>query len=364
MIVQDIIKKLDQLAPLVYAEEFDNVGLIIGDKKAKVDGILITLDTTLEVIDEAIKNKCNLIISFHPIIFNGLKKVTGKTYVEKVLTKAIKYDISVFAIHTALDNSFEGVNSAICNVLKLRNKSILIPKSGTLKKLITYVPFSHADKVRESLFEAGGGEVGNYKNCSYNSNGKGTFMGNANSNPYYGKPNEYKNLDETKIEIIYAKHLEINILNSLNRSHPYEQVAYETYTLENKNKYIGMGMIGSFDKEMGEVDFIEFVKKSMKSTVVKHSKLLKKPIKKVAVLGGSGSFAIESTKLANADAFITSDLKYHDFFKAENEILLLDIGHFESEQYTKNLLQVYLKKKIPNFAILLSKINTNPVNYK
>ena len=176
MIVQDIIKKLDQLAPLVYAEEFDNVGLIIGDKKAKVDGILITLDTTLEVIDEAIENKCNLIISFHPIIFNGLKKVTGKTYVEKVLIKAIKNDISVFAIHTALDNSFEGVNSAICNVLKLRNKSILIPKSGTLKKLITYVPFSHADKVRESLFEAGGGEVGNYKNCSYNSNGKGTFM--------------------------------------------------------------------------------------------------------------------------------------------------------------------------------------------
>ena len=364
MIVQDIVEKLDEFAPLAYAEDYDNVGLLIGDKKEKVKGILITLDVLPEVIDEAIENNCNLIVSFHPIIFNSLKKITGKTYVERVIQKAIKHDISIFAIHTALDNAFEGVNSAVCNILNLKNKSILIPQSKTIKKLITYVQSKDAKKVREALFKAGGGSIGNYENCSFNSNGIGTYKGNSNSNPYFGKPNKDENLEEIKIEIIYAKHLESSVLSSLFKSHPYESVAYETYTLENINQFIGMGMIGDLEEKISENDFINFVKKTMKSDLIRHSKFINKPIKKVAILAGSGSFAIESAKLAKADAFITSDLKYHDFFKAENELLLLDIGHYESEQYTKNVLEAYLKKKIPNFAILLSKINTNPVKYK
>tara|TARA_B100000575_G_C23124270_1_gene651114 strand:+ start:393 stop:1487 length:1095 start_codon:yes stop_codon:yes gene_type:complete len=364
MIVQDIVEKLDELAPLAYAEDYDNIGLLIGDKKEKVKGILITLDVLPEVIDEAIENNCNLIVSFHPIIFNSLKKITGKTYVERVIQKAIKHDISIFAIHTALDNAFEGVNSAVCNILNLKNKSILIPQSKTIKKLTTYVPSKDAKKVREALFKAGGGSIGNYENCSFNSNGIGTYKGNNNSNPYFGKPNKDENLEEIKIDIIYAKHLESSILSSLFDSHPYESVAYEIYTLENRNQFIGMGMIGDLEEKISENDFINFVKKTMKSDLIRHSKFINKPIKKVAVLAGSGSFAIESAKLAKADAFITSDLKYHDFFKAENELLLLDIGHYESEQYTKKVLEAYLKKKIPNFAILLSKINTNPVKYK
>jgi putative NIF3 family GTP cyclohydrolase 1 type 2 len=284
--------------------------------------------------------------------------------VEHVVQKAIKNDVCIFAIHTALDNAFEGVNATICEALELKHKSILIPQEGTLKKLSTFVPIAQADALRLALFEVGGGAVGNYNNCSFNSNGLGTFKGNEHSNPVLGSPNELKALEETKIEIIFEKHLEAVLLKTLKDKHPYEEVAHEISTLENKNQHIGMGMLGTFESAKAENDFIEFVKERMNCEVIKHSKFLMKKIKKVAVLGGSGSFAISAAKAAGADAFVSADLKYHDFFSADDQILLLDIGHYESEQYIKSLLVSYLRKKIPNFAILLSKINTNPVKYK
>ena len=363
MIVQDVINQLEDLAPLAYAEEFDNVGLLVGDNQAEVTGILVTLDTLPEVVDEAISENCNLIVSFHPIIFKGLKSITGNSYVERVVQKAIKNDIAIFAIHTALDNALEGVNAELCKRLGLKNKSILIPQSGTIKKLTTFVPKQDAETVRTALFEAGGGALGKYENCSFNSEGLGTFQGNDEANPTIGKANEFQSVEETRIDIVYAKHLESKILKALFQAHPYEEVAHELSTLDNKNQHIGMGMIGELDTPMSEHDFLAFVKQTMKCEMIKHSKGLKKPIQKVAVLGGSGSFAIGAAKAAGADAFVTSDLKYHDFFSAEHQILLMDIGHYESEQYTKNLLVTYLKKKIPNFAVLLSKINTNPVKY-
>ena len=281
-----------------------------------------------------------------------------------MVKKAIRNDIAVYAIHTALDNAFEGVNAGICEVLDLKNKSILVPQTGTLKKLITYIPHAESENLRSALFELGAGAVGNYENCSFNSKGLGTFKGNKESNPVFGKPGEIKQVEETKIEMTFAKHLEPVVLKTLFKTHPYEEVSYEIRTLENKNQHIGMGMIGDLKLPMPDTEFLKFVKNKMKSAVIKHSKLLNKKIRKVAVLGGSGSFAISKAKSAGADAFITADLKYHDFFNAEDEILLMDIGHYESEQYTKNLLVSFLKKKIPNFAILLSKINTNPVKYK
>ena len=363
MIVQDVINQLEDLAPLAYAEEFDNVGLLVGDNQTEVTGILVTLDTLPEVVDEAITENCNLIVSFHPIIFKGLKSITGNSYVERVVQKAIKNDIAIFAIHTALDNAFEGVNAEFCNRLGLKNKSILIPQLGTIKKLTTFVPKQDAETVRTALFEAGGGALGKYENCSFNSDGLGTFQGNHETNPTIGKPNEFQSVEETRIDIVYAKHLESKILNALFQAHPYEEVAHELSTLNNKNQHIGMGMIGELDTPMNEHDFLALVKQTMKCEMIRHSKRLKKPIQKVAVLGGSGSFAIGAAKAAGADAFVTSDLKYHDFFSAEHQILLMDIGHYESEQYTKTLLVTYLKKKIPNFAVLLSKINTNPVKY-
>ena len=363
MIVQDVINHLEELAPLAYAEDFDNVGLLVGDKTQKVTGILVTLDTLEAVVDEAIEVNCNLIVSFHPIIFKGLKKLTGKSYVERVVMKAIKHDIAIFSIHTALDNALQGVNNMICNQLELTNKRILIPQNETIKKLTTYVPKNEAEHLRAALFNVGAGNIGNYSDCSFNVEGYGTYKGNEDSNPTKGQKNKTHIENETKITVTYAKHIETQILETLFKSHSYEEVAYEITTIENKNQNIGMGMIGEFKESMDESSFLNHIKTKMDATCIKHSSFINKKIKKVAVLGGSGSFAIQAAKANGAEAFVTSDLKYHDFFTAENNILLADIGHYESEQFTKNLLVAYLTKKITNFAIILSQINTNPVKY-
>ena len=363
MIVQDVINHLHDLAPLAYAEDFDNVGLLVGDKNQSVSGILVTLDTLEAVVDEAIEKNCNLIVSFHPIIFKGLKKITGKTYVERVVIKAIQHNIAIFSIHTALDNAIEGVNSIICDRLGLKNKNILIPQKGTIKKLQTYVPKSNAEALRLALFSAGAGSIGNYKSCSFNAEGKGTYMGNENSNPVIGEKGELHTENETAISVTYSKHLESKVLKALFEAHPYEEVAYEITTLENTNQHIGIGMIGELENEMNELECLKFIKDKMHTECVRHSKLLKKSIKRIAVLGGSGSFAIAAAKAANADLLVTSDLKYHDFFTAESDIVLADIGHYESEQFTKSFLVDYLSKKITNFAVILSKTNTNPIKY-
>ncbi|MGA1226844.1 MAG: Nif3-like dinuclear metal center hexameric protein [Tamlana sp.] len=363
MIVQDVINHLEELAPLTYAEDFDNVGLLVGDKNTKITGVLVTLDTLEAVVDEAVAMNCNLIVSFHPIIFKGLKKLTCKSYVERTVIKAIKHNIAIYAIHTALDNALQGVNDMICNQLGLINKRILIPQSETIKKLSTYVPKDEAENLRNALFKTGAGNIGNYNNCSFNVEGYGTYNGNKNSNPTKGEKGTNHTEAETKITITYAKHLENRVLDALFKNHSYEEVAYETTTLENKNQNIGMGMIGEFEKPMFESEFLKHLKNKMNTPCIKHSSFLNKKIKKIAVLGGSGSFAINAAKSAGADAFITADLKYHDFFTAENILLLADIGHYESEQFTKNLLVAYLTKKITNFAIILSKTNTNPVKY-
>ncbi len=363
MIVQDVINHLEKLAPLAYAEDFDNVGLLVGDKNTKLTGVLVTLDTLETVVDEAIDKKCNLIVSFHPIIFKGLKKLTGKSYVERVVMKAIKNDIGIYAIHTALDNAKLGVNDVICNQLELLNKRILIPQSETIKKLTTYIPKDEAEQLRQALFNENAGNIGNYSHCSFNVEGYGTYNGNENSNPTIGKKGITHTEAETKITVTYSKHLESKILKALFKNHSYEEVAYEITTLDNKNQNLGMGMIGEFNNPMSEEAFLKHVKTKMETGFVRHSSFLNKKIKRVAVLGGSGSFAIEAAKSAGAEAFVTADLKYHDFFSAEKNILLADIGHYESEQFTKNLLVAYLTKKITNFAIILSNTDTNPVKY-
>ena len=363
MIVQDVITHLEALAPLAYAEEFDNVGLLVGHKNTKVRGVLVTLDTLETVVDEAIENNCNLIVSFHPIVFNGLKKITGINYVERVVLKAIENKIAIYAIHTALDNAFEGVNAGLCELLKLKNKSILIPQTGTIKQLTTYVPKHAIEQLKTALFEVGAGSIGNYDHCSFTTNGEGSFKGNEYSKPVIGKKNILHKEAEIQLSVCFVKHLENKVLKTLFKNHPYEEVAYELVTLENTNQRIGMGMIGTLDQPMEALEFLNFIKIKLNCSAIKHSKLLDKPIQKVAVLGGAGSFAIEAAKSAGAEAFISADLKYHDFFKAEDALLLADIGHYESEQHIKNILVAYLKKKITNIAIVLSKINTNPVKY-
>jgi len=363
MTIKDITNYIEELAPLNYAEEFDNVGLLVGNYNSKVSGILVTLDTLEETIDEAIAKKCNLIISFHPIIFSGLKKINGNSYVERVVLKAIKNEIAVYATHTALDNSKNGVSAKICAVLGLQKTKILIPKKGIIKKLTTYVPAKNADALKNSLFLAGAGNIGNYDNCSFTILGEGTYKGNEASNPVLGEKGKLHTEKEIKISVVFERKNETAILKALKENHPYEEVAYEIVTTENVHQNIGMGMIGELSSEMEEKDFLLYLKKTMKTDCIRHSALIHKKIKKVAVLGGSGSFAISNAKNAGADAYVSADFKYHEFFKAENSILLADIGHYESEQFTKNLLVDYLTKKISNFAVILSEKSTNPIYY-
>ncbi|NER09266.1 dinuclear metal center protein, YbgI/SA1388 family [Muriicola jejuensis] len=363
MIVREVADILEELCPLGLAEDFDNVGLLLGHPENEVTGILVTLDALEEVVDEAIARNLNLIVTFHPIIFKGLKKITGRNYVERTVIKAIENKINIFSVHTALDNVMQGVNGRICEVLGIRDPEILIPKSGTIKKLVTYVPEAAVEQVREALFEAGGGNIGNYSHCSFTIHGQGSFRPEEGSKPTLGIEGETEITEEVQIHLTFPTRLEKKLIRALFESHPYEEVAYEITTLDNVNQLEGMGMIGTLEKPMNEKDFMALVKERMQTGCIRHSEFLGKPVQRIAVLGGSGGFAIPAAKAHGADVFLSSDLKYHQFFEAENEILLADIGHYESEQYTKNLLAEYLTKKIPNFAIALSESKTNPIKY-
>lgn len=363
MNIREVANYLEVLAPLNYAEDFDNVGLLVGNYNTAISGILVTLDTLEETVDEAIAKNCNLIVSFHPIIFVGLKKLNGNSYVERVVLKAIKNDIAIYATHTALDNSKEGVSAKMCEVLGLHNNKVLIPRKGVIKKLTTFVPTQNATTLRNALFDAGAGNIGNYDKCSFNVLGEGTYRGNEHSNPVIGEKGELHTEKEIRISVVFESKNEASILKTLKENHPYEEVAYEVITTENVHQDIGLGMIGELPKEMKEKDFLLFLKETMKTDCVRHSELLHKKIKKVAVLGGAGSFAISNAKRAGADAYVSADFKYHEFFKAEKSILLADIGHYESEQFTKNLLVDYLTKKFSNFAVILSEKSTNPIYY-
>ena len=370
MQLKQLMSLLEEVAPLAYSEDFDNTGLLVGDTSAEVNKVLVTLDTLESVVDEAIRKGCELIVSFHPIIFSGLKKLTGKDYVERAVIKAIKNDIAIYAIHTALDNDWNGVNAMICERLGLTAREILIPKTDSIKKLITFVPEKDAEPVRNALFDAGAGDIGNYSNCSFNIQGIGSFNPGEGTNPTSGEQGRTSYEAEIQIGVTYHKHLESKILRALFDSHPYEEVAYEITTLENSNQNLGMGMIGTLESEMDEKSFLDYLKEQMNAECVRHSDLLNKNISKVAVLGGSGSFAIGAAKAKGADAFVSADFKYHDFFKAEGKILLADIGHYESEQFTKDLIVTALTKKITNFApalekpeVIKSEINSNPISY-
>ncbi|MBD1393517.1 Nif3-like dinuclear metal center hexameric protein [Mucilaginibacter glaciei] len=354
---------LESLAPLAYQEDYDNSGLIVGRPDQEVTQALISLDCTEAVVDEAITTGCEVIVSHHPIVFKGLKKFNGKTYVERVVEKAIRNNIALYAIHTNLDNVMVGVNARICETLGLVNYHTLAPKHGILKKLVTYVPTAQADQVRNALFHAGAGNIGNYSEVSFNAEGAGTFKAGEGTDPYIGEPGIRHWGEEVRIETIYPANLESKILMALVLAHPYEEVAYDLYNLTNQHQQVGSGMIGELDVPMSEEEFLREVKQNMQAEVIRHTAFTGKQIRKVAVCGGSGGFLLKHAIAAGADVFITADYKYHEFFDAEGKILIADIGHFESEQFTQQLLYELIQNKFVNFAIRLTKVNTNPVKY-
>lgn len=363
MKIKEITNELERFAPLSVQEDYDNSGLIIGDFNKDIQKALICLDVTEDIMEEAIQGNYELIIAHHPIIFKGLKKINGKNFVERLVLTAIKNDIAIYAFHTNADNVLAGVNGIIAEKLGLSNVEILQPKRKILRKLVTFCPEQMAEKVRNTLFEAGAGEYRNYDHCSFNVTGEGTFRGNDSSTPYVGEKGEMHFEKEIRIEVIFPDYLENRILQSLISAHPYEEVAYDIYPIENQIADIGAGAIGELASKMNEDDFLKMLKKVFGTQTIKHSGFLNNPIKKVALCGGAGSFLIHQSKLKKADIFITGDLKYHDFFEASNQILLADIGHYESEQFTKELIYSILNKKFPTFALRISENKTNPVYY-
>ncbi|NOZ34750.1 MAG: Nif3-like dinuclear metal center hexameric protein [Chlorobi bacterium] len=363
MLIKDITNYLETLAPLSLQENYDNAGLITGDANTELKGTIITLDTIPEVVDEAIQKNVNLIISHHPIIFKGLKKINGNNYTEKTIIKAIKHDIAIYAIHTNLDNIGEGVNLMLCKKLNLINCKPLVPLQNQLRKLVTFIPQNYTEKVRKAIFEAGAGHIGNYDKCSFNTDGTGTYRAGENTNPFAGEQNKEHYENETRIETVFPYYLQNEIISALVQAHPYEEVAYDIYTINNVFNNNGAGMIGETKQKISEKDFLEFIKSTLKAGIIRHTALLNKPIKKVALCGGSGSFLLKHAIKEKADIYISSDFKYHEFFDADNKILIADAGHFETEQFTKELIFDILTKKFNNFACFLSKVYTNPINY-
>jgi len=363
MQIRDITNYLESWAPLSLQESYDNSGLLIGEKSDEIHQALITLDVTEAVIDEAIETKSDFIIAHHPFIFKGIKKIGNSHSIDRCIRKAIKHDISIYAIHTNLDHVHTGVNQKIAEKIGLTDLSILQPKRDTLSKLTVFVPKENSQAVLDALYVAGAGQIGNYDHCSFQIEGTGTFRGNDQSNPTIGTPEEDESVNEVRIEVLVANHQTNSILSAMNQAHPYEEVAYYLQPLSNINQEIGAGMIGELVKSMDPDEFLQYLKDRMELKMIRHTELLNKKIKKVAVCGGSGSFLLKRAIGANADIFTTADFKYHDFFESNEQLIIADIGHYESEVFTKELIQAALTKNFTKFACRLSKVDTNPIKY-
>ena len=363
MQIAEIISFLESIAPPSLQESYDNAGLLTGNPGWKCTGVIVSLDATEAVVKEAIEKKCNLIIAHHPIIFGGLKKITGRNYVEQTVIASIKNDIAIYAVHTNLDNVIHGVNNRIADQLGLINRKILQPKTGLLKKLFTFVPFEFAEKVRTAIFNAGAGSIGNYSECSFNAAGEGTFKAGEGTDPFVGEIGVRHTGNEIKIEVIFPSWLQNKLLNAMIKAHPYEEVAYDIISLDNAYQGTGSGLVGDLPAALDEVAVLQLLKDKFGVPVIRHTRLLGKMVEKLAVCGGAGSFLTKAAIAAGADFYISSDIKYHEFFDAENRLVLADIGHYESEQFTIDLLAEFLEEKFPTFAVLKTGVKTNPVQY-
>jgi dinuclear metal center YbgI/SA1388 family protein len=362
--ISEVISYLEEVAPPSYQESYDNATLITGDPNSLVEGVICTLDCTEEVVQEAIQLGANMIVAHHPIVFKGLKTLTGKDYVERTIIKAIKNDIAIYAIHTNLDHVATGVNKRICNRLELIHTKILQPKKSVLNKLVFFVPEDDKENVLQVMHAAGAGNIGEYSDCSFQSKGTGFFTPSLKANPKIGKKNTPEQVEEIRVELIVPRHKIVSVVKAMKAAHPYEEVAHYIQAIENENQEVGAGMHGELHQTMTGEAFLGHLKASMDLKIIKHTKIIDRPINRVAVCGGSGIFLLGDAKKAKADVFVTSDVKYHEFFDAEEDLIICDIGHYESEIFTKDLLYELLSQNFPNIALYLTKVVTNPTSYR
>ncbi|MCT4639628.1 MAG: Nif3-like dinuclear metal center hexameric protein [Bacteroidales bacterium] len=361
--VSDVVSVIESVAPLSYQESYDNSGLLIGQYNNSVNGALICLDVTEEVVDEAISLGVNMIVSHHPVVFSGIKRFNNSNYTERIVIKAIKNDINIYAAHTNLDSVKGGINSVLADIIGLKSQQVLQPVNNDLYKLVVFIPEKHLENVSSKIFEAGAGNIGNYDCCGFSADGQGTFRGNEDANPFVGSVGELHKEKEVRFETIFPKHKKSSVVKAMLKAHPYEEVAYDIYALTQENSSVGLGIVGNIEKPMSEIDFLKNLKSRLGLDVIKHTKLFDKPIERVAVCGGSGSFLLNNAIRSKADIFISGDFKYHQFFDAEESIIIADIGHYESEKHAKSIFYELLTKKMTKFATYLSEVNTNPINY-
>jgi dinuclear metal center YbgI/SA1388 family protein len=370
MKLKDIFQELEKSAPLSMQEEYDNSGLLYGDPEAKCKKVLVCLDITDEVLKEAIQMEANLIISHHPLVFRAIKKLEHKKYPDRILIDAIQNNIALYAMHSNLDNWHRGVNQKIGEKLGLEKLSVLENKASQLCKLVVFCPDIKLKNgryapgvLRNALFSAGAGHIGKYEHCSFNTEGLGTFRGMEGSHPFIGKQGKTHIQKEIKIEVIFPTYAEKNLIQKMKEVHPYEEIAYDIYPLNNTFAYAGAGMTGIYPEAKNTKAFLREIKDIFQVETLRHSRIYKKEIREIAFCGGSGSFLISRAKAKKADVFLSSDIKYHDFFQADENMMIVDIGHYQSEQFTIELIIDLLQKKFPKFAVLKTRINTNPIKY-
>ncbi len=363
MRIKEILQILENLAPIPLQEDFDNSGLQVGDVNREVTGALLCLDVTESVIDEATSLGCNLIISHHPLAFKSFKSLTGRTYVERCMIKAIKHDVAVYSAHTNLDNTVGGVNFKLAEMLGLQQIRILSPQKDALLKLVSFVPESHAEYVRNALFNAGAGNIGNYDSCSFNLHGDGTFRANESADPFVGEVGKLHVEKEVRVETVLPKFKQADVLRALLSVHPYEEPAYDFYPLKNDWTQAGSGVVGVLPEPIPEQEFLYLLKDVFNLPTIRHTKLQNHEIHDVALCGGSGAFLIPEAIGYGADAFITGEAKYNDFHDVEGRLLLAVVGHYESEICTKDIFFDVISKKFPTFAVHKSAFDSNPVKY-
>ena len=363
MRLKEISSYLDTTVPLSFQEDYDNSGIQLGDPEMEINSALISLDITESVLDEAIESGYNLIISHHPLIFSGLKRITGRSFTEKIIIRAIQKNIAIYSAHTNLDIFNGGVSRKMAEKMNLQNIKVLSPLKGRLNKLVTYIPESHLDKVREAVFNAGAGVIGNYDSCGFVSQGEGSFRGNETTNPFVGDRGKLHYEKEMRLETVFVSHFKDKIIRALMASHPYEEVAYDIYLLENNNVDFGLGCTGELAEAIDETVFLSMVSDIFNARGLRNSKLAGRKIKKIALCGGSGASLLREAISSGADAYVTGDIKYHNFFDAEGRILLVDAGHYESEKFATEIIYDLIIKKFPKFAVRFSKTDTNPINY-
>ncbi len=361
--IKALLSVINQAFPFGLQENYDNAGLITGNPSDEIQGVLITLDVTEEVVEEAIAQRCNVIVAHHPVIFKGIKSLTGKNHVERTVIKAIKNNIAIIASHTNTDNSPYGTNKILADKLELTEQKVLVPKPSMLKKIVTFVPVTYDHQVKQALFEAGAGVIGNYDNTSFSTDGLGSFRGNENTRPFVGTPGTLHHEPEKRIETIFPAYLEHAIVNALLKAHPYEEPAFDIYSLDNKNPYAGNGIVGNLPAEKNFYDLLETLKTLTETRCIKFTQPVKKEVKRIALCGGTCFFALPFAIAEKADLFVTSDVKYHEYFEADNQITIADIGHYEMEQFVKEIFLKIIRKNFSNFAVRLSAVNTNPINY-